>query len=138
MSDFLSMFDYSGKTAQVLGKSRINTYKDIYSHIDKEQGNSLKYNGEYLGDNELANKIYTEKYYIKDLQNKLIEKCPEDVFKRLASFIATVEQSKAKQYQWAEKFYTELFEGRFVPGGRVLAGAGDIYRIKTLANCFVT
>ena len=34
MSDFLSMFNYSGKTAQVLGKTRINTYKDIYLHID--------------------------------------------------------------------------------------------------------
>ena len=31
-----------------------------------------------------------------------------------------------------------MFEGRFVPGGRVLAGAGDLYRLKTLANCFVT
>ena len=61
MSNFLSMFDYDGKTARVLGKNRINTYKDIYLHIDKEQGNSLKYNGEYLGNNELANKIYTEK-----------------------------------------------------------------------------
>ena len=138
MSDFLSMFDYSGKTAQVLGKSRINTYKDIYLHIDKEQGNSLKYNGDYLAGNELANKIYAEKYYTKDLKNQLIENCPEDVFKRLASFIATVEPTKSKQYQWAEKFYNELFEGRFVAGGRVLAGAGDIYRIKTLANCFVT
>ena len=138
MSNFLSMFDYSGKTARILGKSRINTYKDIYLHLDREQGKSLQYNGNYLGNNELAEKIYTEKYFIKDLENKLIEKKPEDVFKRLASFIATLEPSKAKQYKWAEKFYTELFEGRFVAGGRVLAGAGDIYRIKTLANCFVT
>ena len=138
MSDFLSMFDYGGKTARILGKNRINTYKDIYLHIDKQQGESLQYNGDYLGNNELAEKIYNEKYFIKDLDNKLIEKRPEDVFKRLASFIATLEPSKAKQYKWAEKFYTELFEGRFVAGGRVLAGAGDIYRIKTLANCFVT
>ena len=61
-----------------------------------------------------------------------------NVFKRLAAFISTLESGKSKQYKWAEKFYTELFEGRFVAGGRVLAGAGDIYRIKTLANCFVT
>ena len=138
MSDFLSMFDYTGKTARILGKSRINTYKDIYTHIDNEQGKTLQYNGNYLGDNELADKIYTEKYYIKDLNNKTIEKNPEDVFKRLAAFIASTEQGKSKQYKWAEKFYNELFEGRFVAGGRVLAGAGDIYRIKTLANCFVT
>ena len=138
MSNFLSMFDYTGKTARILGKNRINTYKDIYTHIDNEQGKTLQYNGNYLGGNELAQKIYKEKYFIKDLDNKTIEKTPEDVFKRLAAFIATTEQGKAKQYKWAEKFYNELFEGRFVAGGRVLAGAGDIYRIKTLANCFVT
>ena len=138
MSDFLSMFNYGGKTAKVLGKTRISTYKDIYLHIDRKQGSELKSDNDYLNGNELAEKIYKEKYYIKDLDNNLLENSPEDVFKRLASFIATVEPTKSKQYSWSEKFYNELFEGRFVPGGRVLAGAGDIYRIKTLANCFVT
>ena len=38
----------------------------------------------------------------------------------------------------SEKFYNELYNGRFISGGRVLAGAGDMYRIKTLANCFVS
>ena len=51
--------------------------------------------------------------------------------------MSTVESGKSKQKKYAEKFYTELFEGRFVSGGRVLAGSGDLYRIKTLANCFV-
>ena len=70
---------------------------------------------------------------------KLLKLCHEDVFKRLSSFIATVEDGKAKQKQWAEKFYTDLYEGRFVSGGRVLAGSGDLYRIKTLLpSCFVS
>ena len=87
MSDFLSMFDYDGKTAKVLGKSRISTYKDIYLHIQNQQGSDLKYDGNYLNGNELAEKIYKEKYYVKDLSNELLENSPEDVFKRLASFI---------------------------------------------------
>ena len=62
MSNFLSMFDYTGKTARILGKNRINTYKDIYTHIGNEQGKTLQYNGNYLGGNELAQKIYKEKY----------------------------------------------------------------------------
>ena len=37
MSDFLSMFNYTGKTAKVLGKSKVNTYKDIYLHLTKKQ-----------------------------------------------------------------------------------------------------
>ena len=139
MSKIERMFDSSGKTAKLIGYLRTQTYRDIYNHISEQQNNSeLPTHSNYLGDNELAKSIYEKKYYLKDLNNELIEKNPEDVFKRLASFLATPELSKSKQKKWAEKFYTELFEGRFVSGGRVLAGAGDLYRVKTLANCFVS
>ncbi|HIO40807.1 MAG TPA: adenosylcobalamin-dependent ribonucleoside-diphosphate reductase, partial [Candidatus Marinimicrobia bacterium] len=100
--------------------------------------NEIPIHDNYLGDNVLAQNLYKKKYFIKDLNSDLIESTPEDVFKRLSSFLATVEGTKAKQKKWATKFYEELFEGRFIPGGRVLAGAGDLYRLKTLANCFVT
>ena len=138
MIDIENMFKYQGKTTKVIGTSRTKTYKEIYDHISSLQGNKLPYDGNYLGDNELAKTIYEKKYYLKNLNNETVETCPEDVFKRLSSFIATVEDGKAKQKQWAEKFYTDLYEGRFVSGGRVLAGSGDLYRIKTLANCFVS
>ena len=62
MSDFLSMFNYTGKTAKVLGKSKVNTYKDIYLHLTKKQTeNELPVDKNYLGDNELAQNIYKEK-----------------------------------------------------------------------------
>ena len=138
MKNANNMFEYQGKATKIIGPQRIKTYKMLYNHIDKLQGKTLPVHDNYLGDNELAKSIYSKKYFMKDLDNSLIEKCPEDVFKRLSSFLATVEGGKAKQLKWAEKFYTELFEGRFVSGGRVLAGAGDLYRIKTLANCFVS
>ena len=138
MSNIENMFKYQGKTTKVIGTSRTKTYKELYDHVSSLQGNKLPFNGNYLGDNELAQNIYEKKYYLKNLNNETVETCPEDVFKRLASFIATVEKTKGKQKEWAEKFYTDLFEGRFVSGGRVLAGSGDLYRIKTLANCFVS
>ena len=138
MIDIENMFKYQGKTTKVIGSSRTKTYKEVYDHISSLQGNKLPYDGNYLGDNELAKTIYEKKYYLKNLNNETVETCPEDVFKRLSSFIATVEDGKAKQKHWAEKFYTDLYEGRFVSGGRVLAGSGDLYRIKTLANCFVS
>ena len=72
---------------------------------------------------------------VYDLDGNCIEKSPEDVFKRLSSFLATTELSKSKQKLCSEIFYNDLYEGRFVSGGRVLAGAGDLYRVKTLANC---
>ena len=41
MSDFLSMFDYTGKTAKVLGKSKVNIYKDIYAHLSDKQNDKI-------------------------------------------------------------------------------------------------
>jgi len=138
MPNVKKMFDYKGKTTKVIGKNRTKTYTEIYDYISNMQDTGeLPTHPNYLNGNELAQSIYEKKYYLKDLENNLIEKCPEDVFKRLSSFLATVELSKPKQKEWAEKFYNELFEGRFISGGRVLAGAGDLYRVKTLANCFV-
>jgi len=139
MNDIKKMFSHKGKSSKLIGSLRSKVYEELYNHIsDKQQNKELDFHGDYLGDNELAKNIYTKKYFLKDLDNKLIEDNPEDVFKRLASFIATVEGTKSKQKEWAEKFYNELYNGRFISGGRVLAGAGDMYRIKTLANCFVS
>ena len=139
MSKIEQMFDFQGKTAKLIGSNRTQIYKEIYNYLsEKQKNNELPVHENYLGDNELAQNIYEKKYFLKDLDNNCIEKCPEDVFKRLASFLATTELSKSKQKVWSENFYKELYEGRFVSGGRVLAGAGDLYRVKTLANCFVT
>lgn len=136
---FEDMFKHRGKTVNIIGKTRIKTYRDLYRQLTELQAkNEIPKHDNYLGDNELAQNIYKKKYFLKDLNTELIENTPEDVFKRLGSFLATVEGTKAKQKKWATKFYEELFEGRFIPGGRVLAGAGDLYRLKTLANCFVT
>ena len=138
MSEIKKMFNYRGKTTKVIGSTRTKSYHETYQHLtDLQNKKDLPFHGNYLGDNKLAESIYQKKYYLKDLENNLIEKNPEDVFKRLASFLSVAELSKPKQKEWAEKFYTELYEGRFVSGGRVLAGAGDLYRVKTLANCFV-
>src|SRR3989338_2805133 len=93
---------------------------------------------DYLHGDELAINTCPKKYYLKDLNSKLIEKKPEDMFARLAAFMAAVEPTEQKQVEWATRYYNALYEGYFVPGGRVIAGAGDLYRLKTLANCFVT
>jgi ribonucleoside-diphosphate reductase alpha chain len=136
---FEDMFNHQGKTVNIIGKTRVKTYRDLYRQLTGLQEKKvIPVHDNYLGDNVLAQNLYKKKYFIKDLNSDLIEKTPEDVFKRLSSFLATVEGTKAKQKKWATKFYEELFEGRFIPGGRVLAGAGDLYRLKTLANCFVT
>ena len=138
-SNMKSMFKHQGKTVNVVGKNRVKIYEDLFKGLTQDQKErKIPTHTNYLGDNELAKNIYKKKYFIKNLDNELIENSPEDVFKRLSAFIATVEGTKVKQKKWAKKFYEELYEGHFIPGGRVLVGAGDLYRLKTLANCFVT
>ncbi len=133
------MFAKKGKTVQRIGEERAATYERLYADLaGKVERGELPSHTDYLGGNELATNIYRKKYYIKDVEGAVVERRPEDVFVRLASFLASNEADDARRTLWAERFYRMLFEGRFVPGGRVLAGAGDLYRLKTLANCFVT
>ena len=95
MSKIEQMFDFEGKTTKLIGTTKTQQYKEIYNYITEKQNNKeLPTHADYLGNNELAKNIYEKKYFLKDLNNKLIEKTPEDIFKRLASFLSTVELSK--------------------------------------------
>ncbi|MFZ3040705.1 MAG: adenosylcobalamin-dependent ribonucleoside-diphosphate reductase [Thiobacillus sp.] len=55
-------------------------------------------------------------------------------WRRVAQAIAAAESGE--RTQWAERFYRLLDQFRFLPGGRILAGAGTGHRV-TLFNCFV-
>ena len=106
MEHINNMFKHEGKTASVIGNTRVKTYQELYFHLNEMQKTGeIQVHDNYLGDNPLAKTIYEKKYFIKDLNCEPIETCPEDVFKRLASFLGTVEGTKAKQKKWAKQFY---------------------------------
>ncbi len=133
------MFAHKSKLASLIGYDRIEAYKNLLIYLkDRIKSGKLPVSDNYLSGAELPTNIYQKKYYLKDLSNKRIEKRPEDVFCRMAAFMAAVEPDSERQVQWAEKYYLALYEGWFLPGGRVIAGAGDLYRLKTMANCFVS
>lgn len=138
-SAFLEMFAHKSKLVSILGYDRIESYKRVLFQLkDSQKQGKLPTHPDYLGGNELATNIYFKKYYLKDLEGERLDKRPEDSFARLAAFMGAVEPDEKRQDLWSEEFYRSLYEGHFVPGGRVLAGAGDLYRLKTLANCFVS
>ena len=132
------LFEKPGKMVKRIPKKYLKSYKKLYLLLSQELGTKLPEHSNYLGNNELARTIYERKYYLKDPKGRLLEKRPEDVFLRLATFIAAVESSEDLQIHWAKKFYGVMYHGYFIPGGRVIAGAGDLLRLKTLANCFVS
>lgn len=138
-SKIAQMFEHPSKMLSVTTPERITAYKRLYQYLVELQGSGkISVHHDYLSGNDLAINIYKKKYYLKDLDTTTIEDKPEDVFVRLASFMAAMESTEEKQNLWAEKFYNDLYHGHFLPGGRVIAGAGDLYRLKTLANCFVS
>ena len=58
------------------------------------------------------------------------------MWRRVAAGIAQAEKTKAKRDEWAVRFYNTLKDFKFVPGGRIISGAGTPYEV-TFYNCFV-
>lgn len=133
------MFEFKSKLSGLVGEEVIKAYKETYFFLfDLIEKKELPALDDFFSGNTLAQHIYKNKYYLKDLNGNFIENRPEDVYMRLAAFIASIEENTHKREEAAKKFYMDLFEGYYLPGGRVITGSGDLFRLKTLANCFVS
>ena len=81
----------------------------------------------------IAEQIWDMKYRFKDAEGKALDTTVEDTWRRIARALASVEKDAAK---WEEKFYSALEDFKYLPAGRITAGAGTA-RSVTLFNCFV-
>jgi len=81
----------------------------------------------------ISEHVWQTKYRYQ-LNHKIIDKTIEDTWLRVATAVASVE--KHQQKTWQQAFYDILENFSFLPGGRILAGAGTRHRV-TLFNCFV-
>ena len=81
----------------------------------------------------IARHIWHTKYRWQE-QGKVCENSIEDSWRRVAQTVASVE--KTDQAMWEQRFFDILQGFQFLPGGRILAGAGIDHRV-TLFNCFV-
>ena len=87
-----------------------------------------------FGGDELRARVFYEKYALRDPEGRQVEKVPSDMWRRVARELASPEKDENKKKEWAAKFYWLLENYRFVPGGRILFGAGQT-RKSTLLNC---
>ncbi|MGC9116726.1 MAG: adenosylcobalamin-dependent ribonucleoside-diphosphate reductase [Conexivisphaera sp.] len=87
----------------------------------------------FKGD-ELRARVFFEKYALKSTDGSPLERTPPEMWRRIAREIAGVE-AEGKRAEWEEKFYWLLEDFRFVPGGRVMFGAGNPRKV-TLINCY--
>lgn len=81
----------------------------------------------------IAEQIWDMKYRLKEADGTPIDITVEDSWRRVARDLASVE---ADPVAWEERFYDALEDFKFLPAGRILAGAGT-GRTVTLFNCFV-
>lgn len=81
----------------------------------------------------IAEQIWDMKYRFKDAAGKPVDETVEDSWRRVARSLAEVENTPEV---WEAKFYDALEGFKFLPAGRILAGAGT-KRSVTLFNCFV-
>ena len=81
----------------------------------------------------IAQSIWDMKYRLKEGDGTPIDETVEDTWRRIARALAQVE---AEPEKWEERFYTALEDFKYLPAGRITAGAGTA-RSVTLFNCFV-
>lgn len=92
---------------------------------------------EYFGGDELAARVWVNKYALKDSFGNIYEKNPHDMHLRLAKEIARIENKYPNPLS-VEKLM-ELFDHfkYIVPQGSPMSGIGNNFQIGSLSNCFV-
>ena len=106
--------------------------KQIYSY-DEAYEESLRY---FQGD-ELAARVWVNKYAVKDSFGNICEKSPEDMHWRIANEVARIE-SKYPNALTAKELYDLLDHFKYiVPQGSPMTGIGNDYQVASLSNCFV-
>jgi ribonucleoside-diphosphate reductase alpha chain len=86
---------------------------------------------EYYGDDNLGSDILKQKYLAPWEQH------PYQLWERQAKALASVEKTKTLRDKWENKFLSILVDFKFVPGGRIMHGAGREDITTTLNNCYV-
>ncbi len=90
---------------------------------------------DYFHGDDLRAHVFFDKYALRDLDGRVLERTPVEMWRRIAREMASVEATAEKRREWEEQFYWLLEDFRFIPGGRIMHGAGNHKRV-TLLNCF--
>lgn len=105
---------------------RIYTYDEAFD-------TSLK----YFGGDELAARVWVNKYAMKDSLGNIYEQSPEDMHWRIANEIARIERKYANPMT-AQEVFDLLDHFRYIiPAGSPMTGIGNNHQIASLSNCFV-
>ena len=98
---------------------------------------AFKASFEYFGGDELAARVWVNKYAMKDSFGHIFERSPRDMHHRIAAEIARIEK-KYNNPVSEEDVFALLDHFRYlVPAGSPMTGIGNHHQIASLSNCFV-
>ena len=107
-------------------EQKIYTYDEAY-----------KASLDYFEGDELAARVWVNKYAMKDSHGNIYEQSPVDMHWRLANEIARIEQKYPNPIS-AQEVYDLLAHFRYIiPAGSPMTGIGNPYQVASLSNCFV-
>lgn len=106
--------------------------KKTYTQKEAEQASVVYFKGD-----ELAARVWSTKYALKDSYGNLYEQTPDDMHHRLAGEIARIEQKYANPMSEAELFELLRDFKYIVPAGSPMTGIGNDFQVASLSNCFV-
>ena len=111
---------------------KIQVERQTYTYDEAFEA-SLQY---FKGD-ELAARVWVNKYAVKDSFGNIFEKSPEDMHWRIANEVARIE-AKYKNGLNAQQLYELLDHFKYiVPQGSPMTGIGNDFQVASLSNCFV-
>lgn len=92
---------------------------------------------QYFKGDEIAARVWVNKYAVKDSFGNIFEKSPEDMHWRIANEVARIE-AKYKNGLNAQQLYELLDHFKYiVPQGSPMTGIGNDFQVASLSNCFV-
>lgn len=107
--------------------------KQKYYTFDEAYEASIKY---FKGD-ELAAKVWVNKYAVKDSFGRIFERTPNDMHRRIANEVARIE-SKYPNPIDSDSLYNLFKNFKYIiPQGSPMTGIGNDFQIASLSNCFV-
>ena len=129
----------------VLNSNFITTLKNHYMPTKIAQGPQKTYSQEeafnasleYFKGDDLAARVWVNKYALKDSQGNIYELTPDDMHHRIAKEISRIEQKYPNPLKEEQIFDLIKNFKYIVPQGSPMAGIGNPFQIASLSNCFV-
>lgn len=91
----------------------------------------------YFGGDELAARVWVNKYALKDSLGNIYEKSPEDMHHRIAREVERIESNYPNGLKEEEVFQLLDHFCYIVPAGSPMTGIGNTHQVASLSNCFV-